>query len=86
MKLSEYIETLTDEEKEKFKDLIEECKLREQKIDECSIERSKKLQTLVESEHNLIQLLNILNVSSNKLLQEVSKVYLQGININTKKQ
>ena len=75
--LDEYIATLSEEEREQYRDLIEECKERDKKIVAGSEKRAHSLQRLVEVEEQLLQALTELGSVSQRLLHETSEAYLK---------
>ena len=86
MDINQYIETLTDDEKIKFKDLIEVCKTRDKKISKDSEERNKILQKLQTLEKDMIENIVLIDILSKKIFQNISGVYLKSANINSLKQ
>ncbi len=77
--LDEYIATLSEEEKEQYHDLIEECKERDGKITVDSEARKYSLQRFVEVEKQILQALTELDSASQRLLQQTSMVYLKTV-------
>jgi len=75
--LDEYIATLSEEEREQYHDLIEECKERDKKIVAESEKRNHSLQRLVGAEEQLLQALTELDSASRRLLQQTSEAYLK---------
>jgi crotonobetainyl-CoA:carnitine CoA-transferase CaiB-like acyl-CoA transferase len=83
--LDEYIATLSAEEKEQYRDLIEECKQRDEKIRVDSEKRKHSLQRFAEVEEHLLQTLTELDSASQRLLQQTSVAYLKMLNANEMK-
>jgi hypothetical protein len=84
-RIDDYVATLTPEERERFKDLIEECRRRETQLDEYSrstkdslaalsrhsVEAANKLKNLVEVSQKLSDQMNYLYLK----LMKVDKMY-----------
>jgi len=83
--LDEYIATLSEEDKVQYRDLIEECKQRDEKIQVDSEKRNHSLQRLAEVEEHLLQALTELDSASQRLLQQTSGVYLKMLDANEMK-
>ncbi|MEM4244606.1 MAG: hypothetical protein QW404_01840 [Candidatus Nanoarchaeia archaeon] len=77
MKVSEYIKTLTPEEREKHKDLIEECLEREEKLRKLNIE--DKLKELNYVENKCYEALKELQGALTKLQNELKEMYVNAI-------
>lgn len=72
--LEDYIKTLSKEEQEEFSDLIEECRNREQKLDELSAS-TKKLVIELESNWNILfESISTLKSISSSTLSDVSNI------------
>ena len=80
--LDEYIATLSEEDKVQYRDLIDECKQRDEKIQMDSEKRNHSLQRLAEVEGHLLQVLTELDSASQRLLQQTSGVYLKMLDAN----
>lgn len=82
MKIEEYLKTLTPEEIEKHKDLIEECLEREAKLGRLNIDG--KLKELGEVENKLYNSLQELQTSAKELHDQISNLYQKTL--TTKKE
>jgi chromosome segregation ATPase len=67
----------TEEEREKLKDLIEECREREKKILESSKRSRENLTKLTESLHSFLSSLYEIKERTEKLADDLLRIYLR---------
>ena len=78
--ISEYIDTLTEEEKEIHKNLIDECLEREQELITISNNRKELINRLENSLSFFVSCMNNLEDNSKKIIENISNIYLKVIN------
>lgn len=75
--LENFISSLSENEQEKFKDLIEECRKRERDIREYSDRTKRNIQTLATIMTNMVRDINYISETlekTNNMLQETKQV------------
>ncbi len=77
MKVSDYIKTLTPEEREKHKDLIKECLEREKKLEKLNIE--DKIRELSAVENNWYETIKKLKNALTELQGELKEMYTNAL-------
>jgi hypothetical protein len=78
-RISDYVDTLSPSEREQFKDLIEECSLREATIHANAAKANSALVQLAEQQRMMCQKLRELEVAGQHLMNTVSRLYLRSV-------
>ncbi|HEY3381964.1 MAG TPA: hypothetical protein VGK32_09370 [Vicinamibacterales bacterium] len=78
-RIADYVATLTPSEREQFKDLIEECTLREATIHRNAARADLGLIQLAEQHQRLSTKIRDLEQAGQRLMDTVSRMYLQTV-------
>jgi len=81
-RIDDYVVTLTPEERERFKDLIEECRRREAQIDEYSRSKKDSLDALSRHSIETARRLNNLVEASQQLSDQMNYLYLKLMSLD----
>ncbi len=75
--LETYIASLSDKDREDYKDLIEECRIRDARISADCDNARQSLQTLAGMQIKMLELLKELESASDHLLKANAELYLK---------
>jgi hypothetical protein len=78
-KIADYVATLSATEREQFRDLIEECSVREATIQESAKRADVAVLQLAEQQRLLCMKIRDLEHAGHRLLDTVSRVYLRSV-------
>lgn len=78
--LEEYIASLTDEERELHKNIIEECRVRNEDIIQCTQRSLSAIKNLEKMEIKILEGLHNLESASQELRKLTAEVYLKMVN------
>jgi hypothetical protein len=78
-RISDYVATLSPAEREQFKDLIEECSLREVRIQESAKRADAAVLQLAEQQRLLCLKIRDLEQAGHRLMETVSGLYLRTV-------
>ena len=78
-RIADYVATLSREERERFRDLIEECATREQAIQDSARTSHHALQRLVDEHVKLHQAIAELEATGERLKESVTRLYLRTL-------
>lgn len=78
-RIADYVAKLSDAERERFKDLIEECSLREVSIQAHTSQATAAVARLAEQQRVLAVSIAELQKASRKLEESVSRLYLRSV-------
>lgn len=78
-KVSDYAATLSAAEREQFRDLIEECSLREVKIQESARRADAAILRLAAEQRLLCAKIREVEQAGQRLLETVSRLYLKSV-------
>jgi hypothetical protein len=83
-RIADYVETLSPAEREQFKDLIEECSVRERSIQANAARASSALSQLAEQQRLMCVKIRELEAAGQRLMESVSRLYLRTVPAPTK--
>jgi hypothetical protein len=83
-RIADYVETLSPAEREQFKDLIEECRQREQSIQKGAARAQSAVNQLHEQQRLLCLKIRELEDAGEQLMETVSRLYLRTVPSPTK--
>jgi hypothetical protein len=78
-RISDYVATLSPAEREQFKDLIEECSLREVAIQRSGVRADRAVMQLAEQQRLLGLKIRELERAGQRLLDSVSRLYFSSV-------
>jgi hypothetical protein len=78
-RIADYVETLSPAEREQFKDLIEECQLREQTIQASAARANSALIQLAEQQRTMCVKIREVEAAGQRLMDSVSRLYIRTV-------